>query len=224
MRPEGVEFLKAYSEALAGLSPSSLSRHEQLAYWLNLRNIMVIQAIAAEPPGRSLKGERGTVAEPGEMWTRKRLTIENVSLSIDDIEKNIILRNFDNPNIIYGLYQGAKGGPALWRKGFSGATIEADLKSLGENYVNERSVIRIRSNKARVPLVYHWYKDTLFNGEDAKVIEHLSGLAKPELRDELEEIADLGERKFSYALDVHEVRQVGFSNVPSGSSPIGSGS
>jgi len=207
MRPQGVVFLDSYRDALGGVSPSKMSRQEQLAYWLNLRNLLVIRAIAVDSPGRSLKGERGDHADPGEMWTRRRLTIEGVSLSIDDIERHIILRNFDDPNIIYGLYQGVKGGPALWNKGFRGATVHQELEALGKTYVNDGGVIRVRSNEVRVPLVFHWYKQALFNGEDSKVIEHLTAIAKPQLGASLGAITSLGKQKFSYSLDEHQVRQ-----------------
>jgi len=207
MRPKGLKFLDSYRDAMARVSPATLSRHEQLAYWLNLRNILIIRAIAYDPPGRSLKGERGDASDPGEMWTRRRVSVEDVSLSINDIEQNIILRNFNDPNLIYGLYQGVQGGPTMWDKGFRGATIQEDLKALGEKYVNESGVIRVRSSKVRAPLVYHWYKEALFDGDDSKVIEHLTSLAKPQLRGGLEKAFSLGKQKFSYSLDEHQVRQ-----------------
>lgn len=207
MRPQGVNYLNAYTTALAGLEPSKLSRKEQLAYWLNMRNMLVIRAIAAEPPGRSLKDERWDGNAPGEMWTRKRLSVEGVSLSIDDIERHILLKNFDNPNIIYGLYQGVEGGPAMLSKGFTGRAVDEQLETIGRDYVNDRKNIRVRSGSARVSLIYHWYKDALFGGDDAEVIRHIAALAKPGLSESLSGITSIDEQRFSYSLDEHEVRQ-----------------
>lgn len=217
MRSQGGRYLNAYVTALASFTPSQWSRKEQLAYWLNLRNILIIRAIAAESPGRSLKNERWEGSSPGEMWTRERLTVEGVSVSINDIEHHILLNHFDNPNIIYGLYQGAQGGPALNGKMFTGEKVEQELQSIGETYVNDRKNVRVRSDRVRVSLIYHWYKDAAFNGEDAQVIEHIVSLAKPSLKTELAEITSISEQRFSYSLDEHEVRQQRIQqNFPSG--------
>lgn len=207
MRPQGVNYLNAYTAALARLTPSKLSRKEQLAYWLNLRNALVIRAIAAQPPGRSLKDERWDGDEPGEMWTRKRLAVEGVSLSINDIEEYILLKNFDNPNLVYGLYQGVEGGPAMHVKGFTGAAIDEQLESIGRDYVNNRKNVRVRSGNVRVSLIYHWYKDALFDGSDADVISHIASLARPRLGENLADVSSISEQRFSYSLDEHEVRQ-----------------
>lgn len=227
MRPQGVNYLNAYTAALARLEPSKLSRKEQLAYWLNLRNALVIRAIATQPPGRSLKQERGDGDEPGEMWTRKRLAVEGVSLSINDIEQHILLKNFDNPNVIYGVYQGVEGGPAMQSKSFTGRAIDERLEALGRDYVNDRKNVRVRSGSVRVSLIYHWYKDALFQGSDAEVISHIASLAKPNLRENLTGVSSIGEQRFSYSLDEHEVRrqppQQSFSSSGGGGS-VGRGS
>ena len=226
MRPQGLAFLNGYQAGLGRISPTTLSRNEQLAYWLNLRNIMIIRAIADEQPRRSLKKARGDAGEPGEMWTRKRLSIEGVSLSINDVEQNIILRQFDDPNIVYGLYQGVQGGPALHGKGFQGATIAEDLQALGTEYVNQKGVISVRKDEVRVPLTYHWYKDALFNGDDSKVIEHIASLASSGLQTKVSSASSLGQQKFRYSLDEHQIRTqrtTSPSSLPSRTSgPIGS--
>lgn len=207
MRPQGVRYLNAYATSLSGLTPSQWSRQEQLAYWLNLHNVLVIRAIAAQSPGRSLKDERWDGDEPGEMWTRKRLSVEGVSLSIDDIEQKILFSKFDNPNIIYGLYQGVRGGPNMSPVSFTGANVEQELKSLGEDFVNNRKNVRVRSANVRVSLIYHWYKDAAFDGDDGKIIEHVRSLAKSGLQGDLEDVTSVGEQRFSYAVDEYEVRQ-----------------
>jgi len=202
-----IQFINAYVNGLAGISPAKLSRDQQLAYWINLHNALVIQAIAVEKPGRNLKKHRGNGFDPGEMWTQKRVSIDKVSLSIHDIEENVILRQFKDPNVIYGLYQGSKGGPPLHV--VSGNSIHSDLKAIGERFVNARRAIKVKSGEAAIPLVYHWYKDALFNGDDEAVVNHLKTLAKPKLQRALNDAYALGAQsssKFSYSLDEAQVR------------------
>ncbi len=208
LRPQGVIFLNQFTNALANIQPASFSRDEQLAYWLNLRNILIVRAIAADDPGRTIKRERGDAANPGEMWTRKRVTVQEVPVSIADIEQEILLRHFaDDANVLYGLYQGSKGGPALRRTAFRGASIRDDLKEEGAKYVNARRSVRVKSGTASVSAVYLWYKEALFGGDDGAVVAHLQSLAEGRLQNSLSDATSISAAKFDYALDEHVVRQ-----------------
>ena len=208
LRGEGLQFLDSFAEVLASFTPTSLSRNEQLAYWLNLRNLLVIRAIASEHKGRNLKNARGDFANPGEMWTRERISVEGVSLSIHDIEKEIILANWSSPEVLYGLYQGVKGGPAFAPpENFSGATVDQQLRERGEHYINSRRVLRVRNRDVRAPAIYSWYSAVLFENSDQAVIAHLQTYAKEKLAEALSGAEALSFAKMNYGIDEEQVRQ-----------------
>lgn len=203
----GLPALSDFAAFMAGIDPTTLNKDEQLAYWLNFRNLLVIRAIAADLPGRSFKRGRGDVNEPGELWTRKRLSVNGVSLSIDDIEKKIILANWQDPNLLYGLYQGAEGGVAFYPpKNFNGASVHEDLAERGRRFVNARRVVRVKRGKASLPAVYDWYKDALFSGDDAAVIAHIRSLADDNLSADLATVDEISFKKMDYSLDEVVVR------------------
>jgi len=208
LRQQGLPYLERYISGLANLPVSSLSRSEQMAYWLNLRNALVLESIAAKSTNRKFKSSRGDALSPGEAWTQKRVSVSGVSLSIQDIEKGILLRQFADPNLLYGLYQGSKGGPALSRDPFSGSNVRFQLRQLGIDYVNAGRAVRVKSGEARVPALYQWYIYDLFDGEDQAVIAHLKGLAETRLALSLQDAYSLSEKspRFSYNLDEYEVR------------------
>ncbi|MEL7029016.1 MAG: DUF547 domain-containing protein [Pseudomonadota bacterium] len=221
MRNGGTALLAEFVSFMSQLEPTKLSRDEQLAYWLNLHNLMVVRAIASENVGRDLEDERGEGPAPGEMWTQNRVTVEGVELSIDDIQ-SIVITNWNDPNVLYGLYQGVQGGPRLRAAAYYGASVMEKLEDMGRKYVNARGVTRVRRGEARVSPIYHWHKDTLFGGEDAAVIAHVKGLAKERLASQLEEAETLGQTKFSYRLDKYEPRRQPSPGV-SGGGGLGGG-
>ncbi|MEL7454163.1 MAG: hypothetical protein AAGJ50_12415, partial [Pseudomonadota bacterium] len=79
---QGQRFLTQYTRYLRNVPVSSLSRDDQLAYWLNTRNMLVVKAMAESNSRRRLERARGTADAPGEMWTEKLITIQGVELSI----------------------------------------------------------------------------------------------------------------------------------------------
>ena len=225
LNQRGRETLNTFANFLAGVDPTTLNKDEQLAYWLNFRNLLVIRAIAADLPGRSFKRKRGDFEAPGELWTRKRLSVNGVSLSIDDIEKKIILANWSDPNIVYGLYQGSKGGVAFYPpKNFTGATVKDELAERGRHFVNSKRVVRVRRDTATFSAIYDWYKSDLFENDDAAVKGHIESLADSDLKAELSNISEIKYNKMDYGLDeivVHQQRQQ-FPQSSGGGGPIGS--
>lgn len=208
LNQSGQQALQAYVNFLSRIQPANLTKDEQLAYWLNLRNLLIVKAIATDNP-RSFKKARGTYSEPGEMWTRKRLTVDGVNLSIDDIERNIILANWSsNPDIIYGLYQGSEGGPAFNPvQCFTGANVENELSARGTAYVNSRRVVRVRGDSVNAPAVFDWYAPTLFEGDQSKVLAHLASHAQGDLSGKISGATSVKFVKMDYDVDRLVIRQ-----------------
>ncbi len=211
---DGAAFMKQYMRYLSNVPVTSLSRDDQLAYWLNTRNLMIVQAMAEAPNRRRLARLRGTADAPGSMWTEKRITVEGVELSIDDVERGILISNFnDDPNILYGLYQGTTSGPSFPAEAFTGETVRTQLVSLGQDFVNSRSGVKAGRSKVEVPAIYDWYGQALFNGDTAARTEHLTSLASGTRAERLAAASEFQIRKFGYSGDELVVRQ---QNVASG--------
>ena len=119
------------------------TRNEQLAYWLNLYNITILNEIVAVYPQRNL--EDLLVGEDS-ILSKKLLTVSGISLSLNDIQFTILKENYDNnPLIIYGLYQGIIGGPSIRPFAFSGASVYRALSNNASEFINSnRGISRDR--------------------------------------------------------------------------------
>ena len=110
------------------------SRNEQLAYWLNLYNVTVLNEIIAVYPKRSLKN---FLLGGNAILSKKLLTVSGVSLSLDDIQYTILKQNYDdNPLIMYGLYQGNVGGPNIRPSAYTGADVYLALEDNAAEFIN----------------------------------------------------------------------------------------
>lgn len=205
---QGEAFMTQYKRYLSAVPVSSLSRDDQLAYWLNTRNMLVIDAMTSSSSRRRMSTQRGTPTEPGKMWTESRITVEGVEMSIQDIEQNIILANFsDNPNVIFGMYQGTSGGPAFNGTGFTGANIDAELEAVARDYVNSKNGLKISRKKAELPAIVGWYQNDVFGGDPELAKTHLAGLAETKTAAKLASTTTISGRKFSYSSDELVIRQ-----------------
>jgi len=203
---QGQRFLDLYMSRLAAVQVSALSRDDQLAYWLNTHNMLVMQAMTDSKARKNMRTARGTADTPGQIWTQKRITVQGVELSLHDIEKNIVVANFaDKPNAVFGLYQGTKGSPAFKADGFTGANLDADLAALGQAHVKDN--LKVKGSKAEIPAVMHWYAADLFGGDQDALRTHMISLSSEKNAKKLKEATSFAPRKFSYSSDELVIRQ-----------------
>ena len=223
---QGQRWLNAYVNRLSNVPVSSLSRNDQLAYWLNTHNMLVMQAMMEPKARRNMSKSRGTGDAPGEVWTQKRIKVQGVDLSLHDIEKNIIVANFaDKPNAVFGLYQGTKGSPSFKADGFQATSLDADLAEAGRKHLKKN--LKVKGSKAQIPAVMHWYAADLFGGDTDALRSHLVSLSSDKQSKKLANATAFEARKFSYASDELVIRQqtayTGGNSFDSGSTGGGGG-
>ncbi|NQY38931.1 MAG: DUF547 domain-containing protein [Henriciella sp.] len=215
---QGLPFMREYADYLAGVPVSQLNRDEQLAYWLNTRNFLLIHAIAEERRVRGYKNKRGTPSDPGSLWTSPRITVEGTSLSLQDIEEDILFAGWDDLNIVFGLYQGVKGGPALPREPFTGSNVTDQLAEAARRFNSLPNNLRVRGDKVRISSYYDWYLPFAFGGSEETLRTHLSGLAKPADQQTVANAETLDRRKLSTDFEQYRVRQAAAGSGNSGRS------
>jgi hypothetical protein len=204
---QALPFFARYSDYLASVPVERLNRDEQLAYWLNTRNFLLIQALSEEGRVRGFKKKRGTPSEPGDFWTEKRITVSGVPLSLHDIEHDILLSAWDDPNIIFGLYQGMTGGPVLPSEPFKAETVHTALKESGQRFNAFQGNFRVRNDRVRISTYYDWYLPLAYGRDEAALREHLSSFAKPEHQALVRTDGELSRSKLSTEFEFYRPRQ-----------------
>ena len=185
IRDQEQDFISPYITYLAQQNISDLSENDKLAYWLNVQNIVTIKAILEDgKKKKTLKKLRGTADNPGKLWTKPRITIAGQNMSLQDIETKL-LTEFDNSNIIYGIYQGVRGAPCLSSKAYRGANVEDVLAKNAKQYVNSNGIVFVNNNIVEVTPVFLWYKQYAFKGDDKALLAHLKDNAEPTLKSSL---------------------------------------
>lgn len=149
-----------------------LSSKEQLAYWLNLYNITLIEQIAKNYPKTKL--EDFLYDEDDGILSQKILNVAGVDLSLDDIQYNIVVGKFGyNPLIMYGFHQGIIGAPNIRREAFDGKNVMRQLEGNAEEFINSnRGVFEGKKGVMRVSTFYERNKN-LFKDFDVDLRNHL---------------------------------------------------
>lgn len=200
-REEGTDFLRLYTKFLTSASPTALAGDDQLAYWLNLRNVLVLAHLSGKGGRADMKTDRGAAATPGPAWTAKAVTVDGIALSIDDIERGIILANWKDPRVLYGLYQGSAGGPSAGRKAFRGPTVWADLEAAATTFLQTPAGFQLTKRGAEVSAVFDWHSAALFGGDEAALRAHLEKRIPEGARQKFAAAPAIVYKTFNYKLD-----------------------
>ena len=183
-----VDILKGLQAIPSQVPLENFSRDEQLAYWLNLYNLAMINEIIEVYPKRSLK--RLLVGRKS-VLDKKTLEVSGVKLSLNDI-RAILERNYDrNPLVIYGLYQGIIGGPNIRRRAYTGSGVWAQLADNADEFINSNRGTSSRGQRTfRVSSLYE-RNENYFPDFEADLTAHLSQYLKGREKRDLETASGL---------------------------------
>jgi hypothetical protein len=158
---------------------AQFSSQEQLAYWLNLYNITVIEQVAQLYPRKKIEDELYD-DDDGVMY-QKLLTVSGIPLSLNDIHHNIILEKFGyNPLVMYGLFQGVIGGPNIRTAAYTGSEVFRQLQDNAEEFINSnRGTFEEDRGVMRISEFYETNR-RLFGNFDVDLRRHLALYANSE--------------------------------------------
>ena len=159
------------------------SRDEQLAYWLNLYNVTMINEIIKVYPERKLKK---LLTGKKSILDKKLLTVAGVPLSLNDIQHTILRQNYENnPLVIYGLYQGIIGGPNIRKSAYTGENVHRNLARNAVEFINSNRGTYAKNEKIfRASSLYDRNRDYFANFQDdlrKHLLVYLEGSERLEL-------------------------------------------
>jgi len=171
---DGVKYKKLKSKDEAALNAittaignekASGSDADQLAYYLNAYNAwMLKKAVDAYPVESLLNTDK-------EVYKRKDIKVGGKVMSLDILEHEVIREKFEEARIHFALNCASKGCPALDKKAFQGATLDAHLHSLTADFLNSSNGAKQKGNTLHLSQLFDWFaKDFKGASPDGTVI------------------------------------------------------
>ena len=145
---------------MARVSASSLqhsSQSDRLAFWINAYNMFTIDLIVRE--WRVRKGRLKSIKDIPGAWSRPKWTVAGRSLTLDQIEHDVLREEFHEPRIHFALVCASKSCPALRPTAFAGELLDAQLDNAARDFVLDpsRNDFRPRGGAIRISKIFDWY-------------------------------------------------------------------
>ncbi|MFN3834346.1 MAG: DUF547 domain-containing protein [Glycocaulis sp.] len=178
---EHIEQISLYREELEQLPSQidfeALPENEQLAFWLNLHNIVVIEQIARSYPVSQPRSIRsGSPRAP--LFDAPIVNVRGQQLSLNQIRFDVVGQRWNNPLVIYGFYSGAVGGPSIMSRAFTGNRVWEQLSANAGEFVNSlRGIELYEQSGYQISPLYGEWRETLFPGWPHDLRLHLEAFA-----------------------------------------------
>ena len=147
--------LKAYVGSLAEVNPDIFDKTDQIAFWLNAYNsIVILQICQGEAPTTS--------AARGDFFRRSTFLVAGQQRSLDDMEHRALRPLAKDPRVHFVLVCGANSCPPLRASAFAGsADLETALEEAARQYVNDPNnvTVDLAHKKLLVNRIFEWYQE-----------------------------------------------------------------
>jgi len=146
--------LDAYLTDMATASNiTKWSREEQLAYWINLYNAATLQMVIDNFPLKSIKD-----ASFGKPWDTYFIKVGAVTYTLNEVENNIIRKQFNDPRIHFAVNCAAKSCPPLLNKAYTAANVDKLLQTNTKAFVNS-SYNDISAKSVAISDIFKWFAE-----------------------------------------------------------------
>ena len=159
------KLLKSYLKKIEDLSPAKfkeMSENHQLAYWINAYNAFTLKLIIDNYPIKSsfLKSAlwpKNSIKQIDGAWDQKNFKAMGRTLSLNQVEHEIIRVKYDEPRIHMALVCAAISCPLLRNEAYLGEKLDAQLTDQSTKFVNNPKKFKIGSSSVELSSIFKWY-------------------------------------------------------------------
>ncbi|HSQ61150.1 MAG TPA: DUF547 domain-containing protein [Acidobacteriota bacterium] len=143
------------------MNPGRLSEDKRkdgrIAFYINVYNIATLDLVTRERAQRG--GKLGSIREIPAAWSRPRWKVAGVERTLDEIEHDILRKEFREPRIHMALVCASISCPALRPEPYVGAQLEQQLDAASRAFVNDRTRndFTPRDGRIRISKIFDWY-------------------------------------------------------------------
>jgi hypothetical protein len=197
---------KAYMESLKTAKSDSMSRDEQLAFWINAYNAVTIDKVTKWKPKKSVRETFVPGVWTGtKFFTTREHTVAGRLLSQDDIEHEILRKQLKEPRIHFAIICASSGCPPLPRFAYTEENVQAMLEEETRKYLNSVRGTQIDSAKNVLHLskLFDWFAGD-FESKSGSVLDFLKPYLDEQALTFLEKKPKIKYIHYDWALNAQE--------------------
>ncbi len=188
---QNLSVLDEYMAVLKKSDIQNMSSDEQLAFYINGYNACTIKLII---DNLQMKGDLVHFVESikdigsffSSPWKVKFCNLGGKEYTLDEVEHEVIRKQFDDPRVHFALNCASKSCPPLMAEPYDGAKLDLQLNNQTSLFVNDTQNNYFKDNTLYVSKIFDWYEDDFQDG----VIPFFTLFAEEELKYNVTKVKD----------------------------------
>ena len=192
-----------YVQSLQTARVEELSRDGQLAFWINAYNAVTIDKVIKKKPKKSVRETFVPGVWTGtKFFTSRKHIVAGKRLSQDDIEHEILRKQFNDPRIHFAIICASMGCPQLPRIAYTEENVQTRLEEETRKYLNSPRGTRIdrAENTLHVSKLFDWFGSDFIN-KSGSVLAFMQPYLHEEVRLFLERDPMISYLEYDWALN-----------------------
>lgn len=153
-------------EQIAKAETDRLSPQEREAFLINAYNMLVIHEVLLNYPVAS-------VMDIKSFFDAKTITVSGKRMSLNMLEKELILKAYKDPRLHFVLVCGALDCPPIIARPYRPETLDAQLNHQTRLALDDEQFIRISPEGVELSQIFNWYA-TDFGGSKKEVLNFIN--------------------------------------------------
>jgi hypothetical protein len=158
--------LKPLIAKVAATDIGSLKGNDKKAFLINAYNLLVINQALENYPLKSVLDVNG-------FFDAKKQNVGGRKLTLNQLEKDLLLKEFKDARLHFVLVCGALGCPPITNFAYTPTKLEAQLNKQTKLALNNPVFLRINGDKAGLSKIFEWYASD-FGGSNAAVLTFIN--------------------------------------------------
>jgi len=193
LKARDAQTLAGLRQRLAEVDPASLSKNDQLAYWINLYNVSVVSVVVDRYPVESIRDISTDPIIRLNVFKKPSVKVKGGAISLNDVENDKIRAGFKDPRIHFAINCAAESCPPIRAEAYVGSRIGEQLDDQARRFLNGPHGVHLE--KDGDSLVVHTTKVMDWFGEDFDKwgggrLAFLKKYVSPEKRGEIDRAGD----------------------------------
>ena len=206
--------LDEYLIQLSKTDPEKISnKNDKLAFWINVYNAFTLKLIVENYPVESINDLHTGGLIIGQLlgktvWHKEWIKIGGKTLSLNNIEHDIIRKEFNEPRIHFALVCAAFSCPPLRFEAFEGFKLHEQLDDQAKMFFNDKNKNQfdIKTKTAKLSKILDWY-DEDFGKNDEEVLKYVAQFLPDEISENINKNLSQWDIDFlSYNWDLNEAK------------------
>jgi hypothetical protein len=148
---------------LASVDVASLSRPDQLAYWINLYNVSTVAVVVEHYPVASIRDISTDPIIKLNVFKKPAVKTKSGEISLNDVENDKIRQGFKDPRIHFAINCAAKSCPPIRTEPYIGARLNEQLDDQARKFLTGPHGVRFARDGDELDLhvskILDWFKD-----------------------------------------------------------------